>query len=102
MTKAEILAKINEESQFQEVFRDFIDSHWEDELGKTIINGIEFELIRAERENESYYVTFKVGEDLFELQGSYDSNEGVEFWNGVQSFYPVKAEQRMVTVYIPI
>lgn len=77
----------------EDEFRDFIQNQG----GNVKIGELTLETIEAERVNAGVYNVFSVGEDLFRVEGYYDSWSGTDWeYNDITK---VKAVVKQVTFY---
>ncbi len=67
------------------------------------IEGILFERVENTFPgSDDSFVTFKVGNSYFQIQGTYDSEDSFCLYEPLQNFYEVKPVQKMVTIFEPI
>lgn len=97
---AKELRKLITDSDKEAEFTQFIESY--DEGVEFDLNGLKLKVLKNHRRDEYMEVIFQVGDDLFQVNGSYDSWEGTTFYSPVSSLYKVQSKQVVRTEYVAV
>lgn len=97
MTAQELIEKLKIEAP---LYKEFVYSS---EGGKVNIAGLELEMVHSARsddgDHDRWCSVFKVGEQYFEINSFYDSNNGRDFYGDEYSITEVKPVERKIIVY---
>ena len=67
--------------------------------------GLEFKNIEDKRssdgDHDAWAYIFQIGDKFYQLDGSYDSNNGIDFY-GVDQFFEVEPAEKVVKYYKPV